>query len=182
MKCSVRKTVVRVTAQLIDASTDRHLWSETYDRDLRDVVSLQADVAQSIARAIGARVTPAEDSHRASTRRVDPEAYEAYLRGRFFYQKRTTAGFNKAADYFQQAVRIDPRFAEAYAGLAKTYDILGTYGILPAERVFSEGDRGGGQGLAAGRYSFGGIYSARNSLDHVCARLECRRAGLSASN
>jgi TolB-like protein len=63
-----------VTAQLIDTSTDRHLWSETYDRDLRDVVSLQADVAQSIARAIGARVTPAEDSHRASTRRVDPDA------------------------------------------------------------------------------------------------------------
>jgi TolB-like protein/Tfp pilus assembly protein PilF len=127
---------VRVTAQLIDTSTDRHLWSETYERDLRDVVSLQADVAQSIARAIGARMTPAEDSHRASTRRVDPEAYEAYLKGRFFYQKRTTAGFNKAADYFQQAVRIDPRFAEAYAGLAKTYDILGNYGILPPNECF----------------------------------------------
>jgi tetratricopeptide (TPR) repeat protein len=127
---------VRVTAQLIDTSTDRHLWSETYDRDLRDVVSLQADVAQSIAKAIGARVTPAEDSHRASTRRVDPEAYEAYLKGRFFYQKRTTAGFNKAEDYFQQAVRIDPRFAEAYASLAKTYDIMGNYGILPPNECF----------------------------------------------
>jgi TolB-like protein/DNA-binding winged helix-turn-helix (wHTH) protein/tetratricopeptide (TPR) repeat protein len=127
---------VRVTAQLVDASTDRHLWSETYDRDLRDVVSLQADVAQSISKAIGARVTPAEDSHRPSTRRIDPEAYEAYLKGRFFYQKRTTAGFNKAADYFRQAVRIDPRFAEAYAGLAKTYDILGTYGILPPNECF----------------------------------------------
>jgi TolB-like protein/Flp pilus assembly protein TadD len=127
---------VRVTAQLIDTATDRHLWSETYDRDLRDVVSLQADIAQSIARAIGARVTPAEDSHRASNRRVDPDAYEAYLKGRFFYQKRTTAGFNKAVDYFQQAVRIDPRFAEAYAGLAKTYDILGNYGILPPNECF----------------------------------------------
>ncbi|WP_334270430.1 hypothetical protein [Edaphobacter sp. HDX4] len=63
---------VRVTAQLVDASTDRHLWSETHDRNLRDLVSLQADVAHSIARAIGAQVTPAEDSHRASTRRVDP--------------------------------------------------------------------------------------------------------------
>ena len=127
---------VRVTAQLVDVSTDRHLWSETYDRDLRDVVSLQADVAQSIAWAIGARVTPAEDSHRASTRRVNPEAYEAYLRGHFFLEKRTAAGFNKAAGYFQQAVRIDPRFAEAYAGLAKTYDILGTYGILPPNECF----------------------------------------------
>jgi TolB-like protein/DNA-binding winged helix-turn-helix (wHTH) protein/Flp pilus assembly protein TadD len=127
---------VRVTAQLVDASTDRHLWSETYDRDLRDVVSLQADVAQSIAKAIGARVTPAENSHRASTRRMDPEAYEAYLRGRFFLEKRTTAGFNKAVDYFHQAVRADPRFAEAYAGLAKTYNALGTYGMLPPNESF----------------------------------------------
>ena len=127
---------VRVTAQLIDVSTDRHLWSETYDRDLRDVVSLQADVAQSIAQVIGARVTPAEASNHASTRRMDPEAYEAYLKGRFFFQKRTTAGFNKAADYFQQAVRIDPRFAEAYAGLAGTYNVLGGYGILPPNECF----------------------------------------------
>jgi len=124
---------VRVTAQLVDASTDRHLWSETYDRDLHDVVSLQADVAQSIAKAVGARVTPAEGSHHALTRPMDPEAYEAYLRGRLFLEKRTTVGFNKAVDYFQQAVRIDPRFAESYAGLAKTYDVLGTYGILPPQ-------------------------------------------------
>jgi TolB-like protein/tetratricopeptide (TPR) repeat protein len=127
---------VRVTAQLIDTATDRHLWSETYDRDLRDVVGLQADVAQSIARAIGARVTPAEDSHRASTRRVDPDAYEAYLKGRFFLEKRTTTGFNKAVDYFQLAVRIDPRFAAAYGGLASTYNVLGTYGILPPSECF----------------------------------------------
>jgi TolB-like protein/tetratricopeptide (TPR) repeat protein len=127
---------VRVTAQLVDASTDRHLWSETYDRDLRDVVSLQADVAQSIAKAIGARVTPAEGSHHALTRPIDPEAYEAYLRGRLFLEKRTMVGFDKAVDYFQQAVRIDPRFAESYAGLAKTYDVLGTYGILPPQECF----------------------------------------------
>jgi tetratricopeptide (TPR) repeat protein len=127
---------VRVTAQLIDTATDRHLWSETYDRDLRDVVGLQADVAQSIARAIGARVTPEEDSHRASTRRVDPDAYEAYLKGRFFLEKRTTTGFNKAVDYFQLAVRIDPRFAAAYGGLASTYNVLGTYGILPPSECF----------------------------------------------
>jgi TolB-like protein/DNA-binding winged helix-turn-helix (wHTH) protein/Tfp pilus assembly protein PilF len=127
---------VRVTAQLVDTSTDRHLWSETYERDLGDVVSLQADVAQSIARAIGARVTPAEESHRASTRRVNPDAYEAYLKGRFFIEKRTTTGFNRAVDYFQQAVRIDPRFAEAYAGLARAYNALGTYGILRPNECF----------------------------------------------
>jgi TolB-like protein/Flp pilus assembly protein TadD len=173
--------LVRVTAQLIDASTDRHLWSETYDRDLRDVVSLQADVAQSIARAIGARVTPAEDSHRASTRRVDPEAYEAYLRGRFFYQKRTTAGFNKAADYFQQAVRIDPRFAEAYAGLAKTYDILGTYGILPPNECFPKATEAADKALQlddtlSEAYTARGIAQTMYARDWSAAEQDFQRA------
>ena len=173
--------LVRVTAQLIDASTDRHLWSETYDRDLRDVVSLQADVAQSIASAIGARVTPAEDSHRGSTRRVDPEAYEAYLRGRFFYQKRTTAGFNKAADYFQQSVRIDPRFAEAYAGLAKTYDILGTYGILPPNECFPKATEAAGKALQlddtlSEAYTGRGIARTMYSRDWSAAEQDFQRA------
>lgn len=127
---------VRVTAQLVEVSTDRHLWAETYDRDLRDVVSLQADVAHSIAKAIGARVTLARSSHRASNRRVEPEAYEAYLRGRFFLDKRTTVGFDKALNYFRQAVHADPRFGEAYAGLARTYNAIGTYGMLPPNECF----------------------------------------------
>jgi TolB-like protein/tetratricopeptide (TPR) repeat protein len=127
---------VRVTAQLIYAAEDRHIWAETYDRDLRDVVDLQSDVAQSIAKAIGAKVMSAEASRGAPVRRVDPEAYEAYLKGRFFFEKRTTEGINKAVDYFQKAIRIDRQFAKAYAGLAKTYDLLGAYEILPSGEVF----------------------------------------------
>jgi TolB-like protein/Tfp pilus assembly protein PilF len=127
---------VRVTAQLIDVATDRHLWAETYDRNLRDVVALQADVAQSIAKAIGTRVMPAELRGLTPGRRVDPEVYEDYLKGRFFFEKRSSDGFHRAVDYFQQAIRKDPGFAQAYAGLAKTYDLLGTYELLPPNESF----------------------------------------------
>jgi TolB-like protein len=101
---------VRVTAQLIDVATDRHIWAETYDRNLRDVVALQADVAQSIAEAIGTRVMPTELRRLTPGRRVDPEAYEDYLKGRFFFEKRTSEGISRAVDYFQQAIRKDPGF------------------------------------------------------------------------
>jgi TolB-like protein/Tfp pilus assembly protein PilF len=127
---------VRVTAQLIDVATDRHIWAETYDRNLRDVVALQADVAQSITKAIGTRVMPAELRGLTPGRRVGPEAYEDYLKGRFFLEKRTSEGTNRAVDYFQQAIRKDPGFAQAYAGLAKTYDLLGTYELLPPNESF----------------------------------------------
>jgi TolB-like protein len=126
---------VRVTAQLIEVATDRHIWAETYDRDLRDVLALQADVAQSIAKAIGTRVMPTELLRLTLSRRVDPEAYEDYLKGRFFFEKRTSEGINRAVDYFRQAIRKDPGFAQAYAGLAMTYDILGTY-CFPRVRPF----------------------------------------------
>jgi TolB-like protein/tetratricopeptide (TPR) repeat protein len=127
---------VRVTAQLIDVATDRHIWAETYDRNLRDVLALQADVAQSIAKAIGTRVMPTELGRLTPGRRVVPEAYEDYLKGRFFFEKRTSEGINRAVDYFQQAIRKDPGFAQAYAGLAKTYDLLGTYELLPPNESF----------------------------------------------
>jgi TolB-like protein/Tfp pilus assembly protein PilF len=129
---------VRVTAQLIDVATDRHLWAETYDRDLRDMVALQADVAVSIAKAIGTKVMPSELGRVNTARSVDPEAYEDYLRGRFFLEKRTSEGMNRAVDYFQQAIRKDPGFAEAYAGLAKTYDLLGTFEVRPPTEVFPQ--------------------------------------------
>ena len=122
---------VRVTAQLIATAEDRHIWAEAYDRDLRDVVALQGDVARSIASSIRARVTPTELARINPRRRVDPEAYEAYLKGRYFFEKRTSEGIYKGLEYFQLAIRKDPRYAEAYAGLAKIYQILGSYEMLP---------------------------------------------------
>ena len=130
------RSQVRVTAQLIDVATDRHIWAETYDRNLRDVVALQGDVAQSIARAIGTRLVPTGQGRLTPGRRVDPEAYENYLKGRFFFEKRTSEGFHRSVDYFQQAIGKDPEFAPAYAGLAKTYDLLGAYELLPPNESF----------------------------------------------
>ena len=127
---------VRVTAQLISTAEDRHIWAEAYDRDLRDVVALQGDVARSIANAIRARVTPAELARITPARRVDPEAYEAYLKGRYFFEKRTAEGIYKGLEYFEQAIRHDPQYAQAYAGLAKTYQILGSYEMLPPTKSY----------------------------------------------
>ncbi len=127
---------VRITAQLIEASTDQHLWAETYDRDLRDVLSLQSDVARAIAEEIKVKVTPGEQARLASGRRVNPEAHEAYLKGRFYWNKRTPEGLTKSLDYFQQAIEKDPNYAAAYAGLADSYGMLADNGFSPPEECY----------------------------------------------
>ena len=111
---------VRITAQLIQASTDRHLWSETYDRDLRDIFAVQSEVAQSIANEVKVKLTPQEQTRLKSGRPVNPEAYEAYLRGRHFWAL-DTGGL----EYFEHATQIDPGFAPAYAGMALNYTVQG---------------------------------------------------------
>jgi TolB-like protein len=112
---------VRITAQLIDARSDRHLWAETYERDLDDVLALQGEIARAVASAVQVTLTPQEQRHLASTRSVNVEAYDAYLMGRYLWNKRTADGFEKAVEYFQTAIAIDPRYAAAYAGLADCY-------------------------------------------------------------
>ena len=112
---------VRITAQLIEAPTDRHLWAMKYERDLRDVLSLQGDVAQAIANEVRIKLTPQEQIHLAKARPVKPEAHEAYLRGLFELRKQTGEGIEKAIEYFRQAVALDPNEALAYASLADAY-------------------------------------------------------------
>ncbi len=127
---------VRITAQLIRAETDQHLWSEAYDRDLTDILALQGEVAQAIARQIEVNLTPQEQAHLASPRRVNPEAQEAYLRGRYFEEKVTEEGLSNAARLFEQAIAIDPNFAPAYVELADIYTTGVYFGwgpLRPAE-------------------------------------------------
>jgi len=112
---------VRITAQLIEASTDRHLWARTYDRDLRSILLLQDDVAQAIASQVRINLTPQEQIHLASARQVNPQAHELYLRGLFDLRKGTEEGTDEAIREFQQAIAIDPNEAHAYAGLADAY-------------------------------------------------------------
>jgi len=129
---------VRITAQLIDASTDKHLWSQSYEGDLRDTLALQNSVARAIADQIQINLTPQEQAALKSTKVVNPEAYESYLKGRYFWNKRTADGLKVALAYFNQAIEEDPKYALAYSGLADTYVLLGDweYGVLTPNEAF----------------------------------------------
>jgi TolB-like protein/DNA-binding winged helix-turn-helix (wHTH) protein/cytochrome c-type biogenesis protein CcmH/NrfG len=127
---------VRITAQLIDARTDRHLWAKEYNRDIRDVLSLQGDVARDIAQEISATLTPDERSRLTDARQLNVEAFEAYLKGRYYWNKRTAQGIKKASDYFQQAIEKDPTYGLAYSGLADCNSGLAWHGFIsPAEAL-----------------------------------------------
>src|SRR6266436_1598116 len=121
---------VRITAQLIDAPKETHLWAESYERDLRDVLTLQAEVAQAIAREIRVKLTPVDQARFAEVRAVDPDAYEAYLRGRYHWNRRSSEGLGKAIENFRQAVASDPTYASANAGLADCFSSLGFWSFV----------------------------------------------------
>jgi TolB-like protein/Flp pilus assembly protein TadD len=121
---------VRITAQLIDAEGEAHLWAESYERDLRNVLALQSDVARAIAREVQIKLTPQEETQLAEAGPVDPEAYEAYLKGRYHWNRRTQEGHGKAVHYFQHAIARDPAFAAALSGLADCLSGLGSFGIV----------------------------------------------------
>jgi adenylate cyclase len=113
---------VRITAQLIDAPADRHLWAKSYERDSRDVLALQDEVALAIAREVNVELTPDEQARFANSRAVNPEAHDAYLKGRYFLQSFSQERVRKAIEQFEQAIKIDPNFALAYTGLADAYN------------------------------------------------------------
>jgi len=129
---------VRVTAQLLEAPTDQHLWAETYDRDLGDVLKLQGEVADAIARQIRAQLTPQQQASLRSARPVNPAAYDAYLRGRFYFTTEFSNpdSLTKAQHYFEDAIQKDPEFALAYAGLADTYVYLAFSGTISRDRAY----------------------------------------------
>jgi TolB-like protein/DNA-binding winged helix-turn-helix (wHTH) protein len=116
---------VRITAQLIEAASDKHLWARSYEGDLRDTLALQNHVAEAIATQVRINLTPQEQAALKSAKVVKPEAYEAYLKGRYFWNKRTAEGLTKAVEYFGQAIANDNAYAQAYAGLADSYALLG---------------------------------------------------------
>jgi TolB-like protein/DNA-binding winged helix-turn-helix (wHTH) protein len=125
---------VRIRTQLVYAPADRHVWAQAYERDLKDVLTLQANLAQDIASEIQLKLTSQQRAN-LSARSVDPEAHELYLKGRYFWNKRDQAGFTKAIDYFQQAIAKDPTYAAAYAGLADSYALSGGLYLLPEEQA-----------------------------------------------
>ena len=118
------KDQVRVNVQLINALTDAHLWAEIYDRKLTDLFSVESDIAKTIADTLQAKLTGSESTAMSNKPTENPEAYELYLKGRFFWNKRTGQDLKTACDYFQQAIAIDPHYATAYAGLAESYILI----------------------------------------------------------
>jgi TolB-like protein/DNA-binding winged helix-turn-helix (wHTH) protein/Flp pilus assembly protein TadD len=129
---------VRITAQLIEASTDKHLWSQSYEGELRDTLALQNRVASAIADQIRINLTPREQAALKNVKVVNPEAYESYLKGRYFWNKRTPDGLKVALAYFKEAIEEDPKYAQAYSGLADTYALLGDwqYAVMTPKEAF----------------------------------------------
>jgi TolB-like protein/DNA-binding winged helix-turn-helix (wHTH) protein/Flp pilus assembly protein TadD len=126
---------VRVSVQLTRVADQSTLWAANYDRELRSILALESDVARSVATQIALHVSPEEAAHLENARPVNPQAYELYLKGRFFLNKRTVEGFEQSADLFQQAIALDPNYARAYAGLADSYIMLGAFGIQSTPEV-----------------------------------------------
>ena len=129
---------MRITAQLVQAPSDRHLWAKSYERDLKNVLALQDEVARDIAEEIRIKLTPKERTRLAVARPIDPAVHEAYLKGDYYYEKLTVPDFKRALGYCQQAVTRDPNYAPAYAGLAASYKELGIWGGLPESEAASK--------------------------------------------
>lgn len=146
---------VRITAQLIDARTERPLWAETYERDLRDTLALQGEVAQAIANQVLIKITPQEHARLASVRPVSAEVQEAYLQGRYYWNRANTwnnpstrEDLDKSLHYFQQAISNDPQYALAYAGIAECYAKMVDFTQLPPGKGFPKAKNAATQALA----------------------------------
>jgi TolB-like protein/DNA-binding winged helix-turn-helix (wHTH) protein len=129
---------VRITAQLIQVPNEKHLWAQSYEGDLKDTLALQNSVARAIAEQIQVTLNPQEEAALKKSKPLNAEAYEAYLKGRYFWNKRTREGLVKATDYFHHAIDTDPDYARAYSGLADSYALSGDweYGILSPQDAF----------------------------------------------
>ena len=117
--------------QFINALTDAHLWAETYDRKLTDIFAVESEIAKTVAETLQAKLNGRAEHVLAARPTENPEAHQLYLKGRFFWNKRTPENLRKAIDYFQQAIEKDPAYALAYAGLADAHAILPIYALTP---------------------------------------------------
>ncbi|HYQ89346.1 MAG TPA: protein kinase, partial [Candidatus Binatia bacterium] len=138
---------VRITALLVDIAADRHLWAETYERDVVDILSLQSEVAQAIAGEIQVTITPQEVARFARRNPVDPDAYQAYLKGRYHWERRSEESLKKAQHFFQEAIDRDPAYAPAYAGLADYYITLGNFNLADSHEVYPKAKAAALRGL-----------------------------------
>ena len=139
---------VRVNVQLINALTDAHLWADTYDRKLTDIFAVESDIAKTIADTLQAKLTGSEKRLIAKTPTVNPEAHELYLKGKFFWNKRTAADLRKSIEYFNQAIEKDPGYAPAYAALAQSWKLLPAFNGGAPKDCFPQAETAAKKALA----------------------------------
>jgi TolB-like protein/DNA-binding winged helix-turn-helix (wHTH) protein len=172
---------VRVDAQLIEAADDRDLWAESFEREAQNLVGLEDSVAQAIAESIRANLSPAERARMRAAGPVDPQAYEDYLWGRYYWNKRTPEGLRRALEYFEQATKKDPNFAGGYAGLADCYVLLSDYHVAPAQEAFPKAEAAARRALELDPRTFTahaalGDFHFRYDWDWGAAEKEYRQA------
>ena len=134
---SVRKAgnQLRITAQLIEVATDSHLWSQTYDRQMENIFAVQDDIAASVA---GALKVTLEGGQTPKAQQTNPEAYNAYLQGRYFFDRRSKEDLEKAIGYYEQALQIDPNYARAWVGLSAVHSRQADHGYLPVDEGYAK--------------------------------------------
>jgi serine/threonine protein kinase/tetratricopeptide (TPR) repeat protein len=172
---------VRIVAQLLDVQTDEHMWAETYDRDMKDVFAIQSDVAEKIAMALRAELSPVERERIERKPTESVEAYNYYLKGRFYWNKRRGDDLRTAVDYFNQAIETDPAYALAYAGLASTYVLLPEYAGPPAKEFMPKAEAAARKALEfdpalAEPHAVLGLIKRSYEWDWVGAESEFKRA------
>jgi TolB-like protein/Flp pilus assembly protein TadD len=172
---------VRISADLVDTRSGRHLWSQQYERDLPEVLSAPEDVAGAIAGSVLARLTGKSAPARAPARPVDPDARLAYLTGRYFWAQRNEPGLTKAIAYFAQAIAKDSLYAPAYSGLADSYTLLSVWGSLSSRDAFPKAEAAARKALAldsnsAEAYTSLAIVTARWDWNFTAADADFRRA------
>jgi serine/threonine protein kinase/tetratricopeptide (TPR) repeat protein len=138
---------VRLSVQLIEASTDTHLWAGTFDRDLRDVLTLQDEFANAVAREISVTVTPSGDATPRPAQRLDPGAHEAYCRGRYLLEHETRDSLDKSFEYLQRAAALEPRFAPARVALAQWYFTAGIHGLIDPSEAQDKASEAAGKAI-----------------------------------
>src|SRR6266853_3741289 len=172
---------IRITSQLIYAPSDQHLWAHSYERDIGDVVALQADVAQAIAGEVRAALTPELRARLGGGATTSPAAYEDYLRGRYYVNQRTPAGVEKSVEFLQQAVEKDPNFALAYAGLADAFNFTNILGALAPKESSPKAETAATKALAldpllAEAHAALGVVKSHYDFDFPSAQSEFLKA------
>jgi len=178
---------VRITAALIDAKSERHLWANEYNGELRDVLRLESEVAQAIAREVKLNIDPESQSKLGYTPEVDPDAYEMYLKGRYYWSQVTQEGLTTSIEFDKRAIAIDPNFALPYVGMANAYILLANWGFIPSNDAFEQAKKAAKRALEVDN-NLGEAYAALgfvqfNEWDWTTADEDFRKAlQLNSSN